>query len=118
MTFSPVAARALLAVGLVPFLYFAGRDQFLHLTARRVPLIENLLHLAIGIALAISIMFAFRFDFRSFAFSAPAFIILGAIDEFVFHRKIPETESDAHAKEHFALLAFFVIAVCMSELTV
>lgn len=117
MTLSPFAARALMAIGLLPFLWYASRDQLLHFSARKVPRVENLLHFALGVVLAITIAQAFRFDVRRFALFAVVFAFLGALDEFVFHRGIPDSESDTHAKEHFTLLAFFAIAVFILQWT-
>lgn len=103
------AARALLAVALAPFLWFAGRDQFLHFTARRVSVAENVIHLLLGLLLAIVIGRAFLFQPRLVAFALVAFVVVGASDEYVFHRRIPEVEHDVHAKEHFALLFFVAV---------
>jgi hypothetical protein len=103
------AARLLLGVALIPFLYFAARDQILHFTARRVPLAENILHLFLGIILAVVIARAFQFDRRFVTIGALVFAGTGALDEFIFHRGLPESESDVHAKEHFALFIFIAV---------
>jgi hypothetical protein len=103
------AARAILAAALAPFLYFAGRDFKLHLSVRRVSLAENLLHLAIGVLLFAALARAFAFRGAETAFAMLAFAVLGAVDEFVFHRGIPAEEHDVHAKEHFALFVFLAV---------
>jgi TctA family transporter len=103
------AGRVILAAALVPFLYFAGRDFRLHLTARRVSMAENLLHLVLGILLAAVITRAFLFRGREAAFAVLLFAAAGAMDEFVFHRSLPAEEHDVHAKEHFALFVFMAV---------
>lgn len=114
MTIAPIIGRGILAVTLAPFLFYAIQDQRLHLSARRVPLVENLVHLVIGLTLAVTIGSAFRFDLPMLAGSAAIFVSLGTVDEYLFHRQIPQPESDVHAKEHFAILTFLVAAVCVS----
>lgn len=114
MTITPLVGRGILVVTLAPFLYFAIRDQRLHFSARRVSLVENLLHFAIGGVLMLTIGRAFRFDLPRLALFSALFVLLGAIDEYLFHRGIPETESDVHAKEHFAVLTFLVAAFCVA----
>lgn len=114
MTIPTALSRGILVVTLAPFLYYAIQDQRLHFSVRRVPLVENLVHLAIGLALVVTIASAFRFDLPMLAGSAALFVSLGAVDEYLFHRHIPERESDVHAKEHFAILTFLVAAVCVS----
>jgi hypothetical protein len=103
------AARALLALALLPFLYFAVRDQVLHLTVRRVPVAENVVHALLAVLLAAVIVRAFLFDVASVAGGVLAFALVGAIDEFGFHRGLPSDEHDVHAKEHFALLLFVAV---------
>lgn len=103
------AARIVLGLALLPFLYFAGRDQVLHLTARRVSIAENLLHVALGILLVMVIARAFQFRERSVAMGVLAFAVAGSLDEFVFHRGLPAAEHDVHAKEHFALFVFVAV---------
>ena len=104
-----VAGRVILAAALAPFLYFAGRDFRLHLSARKVSAAEHILHLALGILLAGAIARAFLFRGRETAFAVVLFAIAGAADEFVFHRGLPAEEHDVHAKEHFALFIFVAV---------
>jgi hypothetical protein len=106
---SDAAARAILAAALLPFLYFAGRDFRLHLTARRVSLAENVLHLALAIPLAAALGLAFQFRVREAALAMAVFAIFGSADEYVFHRGIPAEEHDVHAKEHYALFVFLAV---------
>ena len=103
------AARVVLGLALLPFLYFAVRDQVLHFSARRVSIAENLLHLALGVVLAAVIARAFFFRERAVAMGVLAFAVLGSLDEFVFHRGLPAVEHDVHAKEHFALFVFIAV---------
>ena len=109
MTLEAGTARVVLAAALTPFVYFAARDQWLHLKARRVPLAENAVHALLGIVLSTVIARAFLFDWRFVIAGLAAFAVCGALDEFVFHRGLPAVESDVHAKEHFALFAFFAV---------
>jgi len=106
---SDLSARIVLALALLPFLYFAARDQVLHFTARRVSVAENLLHLALGVLLTVAITRAFLFRERSVAVTVLAFAVAGSVDEFVFHRGLPAVEHDVHAKEHFALFVFVAV---------
>lgn len=103
------AARVILAAALLPFLYFAGRDLRLHLTARRVSLAENVLHLALALPLAAALALAFQFRVREAALAMAVFAIFGSADEYVFHRGIPAEEHDVHAKEHYALFVFLAV---------
>lgn len=112
---TPLAARAVIAAALVPFLAYAARDQLLHLRIRKVPLLENVIHAVLAVLLTGVIGEAFTFDSRGVIFGAIAFVATGALDEFVYHRGIPEQESDVHAKEHFALLGFIVVALGVAQ---
>jgi hypothetical protein len=103
------AARVVLGVAFLPFVYFAARDFRLHLTVRKVSVAENVLHLVLGIVLAAVLARAFRFRGAETAFAVLLFALFGAADEFVFHRGLPAEEHDAHAKEHFALFVFIAV---------
>jgi hypothetical protein len=103
------AGRVILAIALLPFLYFAGRDFRLHLTVRKVSGAENLLHLALGVMLAAVLARAFQFRGAETAFAVLLFAVFGAADEFAFHRQLPSEEHDVHAKEHFALFVFIAV---------
>ena len=110
------AGRLVLAAALLPFLYYAGRDFRLHLAARRVPLAENVLHLALAVPLLAALALAFQFRVREAALAMAAFALCGAADEFVFHRGIPAEEHDVHAKEHFALFIFLAVFGALAQL--
>src|SRR5688572_4526065 len=109
LAISDAAGRVILAAALAPFLYFAGRDFRLHLTARKVSMAENLLHLVLGVLLAAVLSRAFLFHGREAAFAILLFALTGAADEFVFHRDLPSEEHDVHAKEHYALFIFVAV---------
>ena len=103
---SPTVARLFLGASLLPFLWFALRDQILHFVARKVSIVENGLHLLLAFLLTIVIGQAMLFQTRWVAVALLMFVVCGAADEYIFHRGIPETEHNIHAKEHFALLLF------------
>jgi hypothetical protein len=65
------AARLILAVSLLPVLYFAVRDQVLHLSARRVSL--AVLHLLLGLIFVGAVVRAFSFNERPVALGILAF---------------------------------------------
>jgi hypothetical protein len=102
-------ARLILGASLLPFLWFAGRDQVLHFSARRVPIAETILHFILGAILFVVIGRSFLFDVRFVTIGILVIAAAGSIDEFVFHRGVPEPESDVHAKEHFALFVFIAV---------
>lgn len=110
---TPLVARAVIAAALAPFLFFAARDQLLHFRIRKVPLFENVIHFLLGVLLFGVVARAFQFDARGVILGTVAFVLVGSLDEYVYHRGIPEEESDAHAKEHFALLMFIVVALAV-----
>ena len=110
------ALRVVLAIALAPFAYFAARDFRLHLSARRVPLAENLLHLGLGVLLAGALVRAFQFRAAEAAYAMAVFAVCGAADEFVFHRGIPAEEHDVHAKEHYALFVFLAVLFALVQM--
>ena len=97
------------------FIWYAGKDLRAHLKARRVPLLENLVHLALGAAQLVLIRGALSGDVRSLLVGALATAAFGALDEFAFHRGIPSEESDLHAKAHWALFTVLVLAMVFEE---
>jgi len=103
----------LLAPALAAFLWFAGKDLLLHMRARRVPVFENVLHLLLGAAQLVLVRGAFRGDARDLVHGAVATGVLGALDEYVFHRDIPSEESDVHAKAHFAMFSLLAFALLL-----
>ena len=99
-----------LCVAAAPFLWLAWRDNLFHLRGRKVPLVENLLHLLLGAALALTFSGAFSGRVTRLLFGLGGVAVGGALDEFVYHRQIPVEEHDLHAKEHFTLLVFVSVA--------
>lgn len=97
-----------MTAALAPFLFYATKDQILHLRARKVSVWENLVHLALGIVLAAAVGNVYLGRITTVVIAFLFFGLLGAIDEYVFHRGLPAIESDVHAKEHLALLLFVV----------
>jgi hypothetical protein len=110
------AGRVVLALALAPFAYFAARDFRLHLTARRVPAAESVLHLALGLLLVFALVRAFQFRAAEAAYAMAAFALCGTADEFVFHRGIPAEEHDVHAKEHYALFVFLAVLFALVQM--
>jgi len=102
---------ALMILALLPYLYFGGKDQVFHFVGRKVSPVEHLLHLFIGCLMAAAIVCAFRARVIAFVIGIAAFLVFGALDEYVYHRGLPEHESDLHAKGHLALLIFVVVSL-------
>ena len=102
---------AILAIFLLPYLYYGTRDNIYHFTGRKVSLVEHIVHLIIGITLFGAIANAFAGRAIIFVTGIALFLIVGAIDEYIYHRGLPEHESDLHAKGHLALLIFVVVAL-------
>lgn len=98
-------------VAFLPFLYYATKDHFFHFRGRQVSLAEHILHLAIGICLAIVLVQAMLGNSGVMLAGLLLFVVTGGIDEYVWHRGIPEEETDLHAKEHLALLIFVVVTL-------
>src|SRR5207248_544636 len=102
---------AIVAIALIPYLYYGGKDNFYHFRGRRVTLPEHILHLAIGILLISAISAAFRGRVPMMLGALLVFLVAGGIDEYIYHRHIPEEETDLHAKGHMALLIFVVVSL-------
>ena len=102
---------ALITLFLLPYLYYGGKDQVFHFVGRKVSLIEHVLHLFIGFLIAAAIVSAYRARTIAFVAGVAAFLIFGALDEYVYHRGLPEHESDLHAKGHMALAIFIVVTL-------
>src|SRR5437773_1044827 len=96
---------------LLPYLYYGARDHVYHFVGRKVSPMEHLVHLFIGCILAAAIFNAFRGRAVLFVAGIAAFLVVGAVDEYIYHRGLPEHESDLHAKGHLALLIFVIVAL-------
>ncbi len=104
--------RTVILIGsLLPFLYYATKDNIFHFRGRRVSLTEHLLHVAIGVTLVPAIGHAFVGSQTFMVAGFLLFLVVGGIDEYVFHHGLPEVESDLHAKEHLGLLIFVVVSM-------
>lgn len=100
----------------LPFAYYAAKDTVFHFRGRRVGLTEHILHLTIGISLAMVLGNAVVGRSSVMLVALVLLAITGAMDEYVWHRGIPETESDLHAKQHLALLIFVVVTLAVNWL--
>lgn len=98
----------LLTLFLVPYLYFGIRDVLHHKHYRPVSFTERLLHIILGVALTIIISHAYAGHFEVVIAGFFLFVVARALDEFAFHRGLPPTEVDLHAKTHFGFLIFVV----------
>ena len=106
----------ILIASFLPFVYYASRDTMFHFRGRRVSVAEHLIHFAIGVALTVIVVNAVIGRYGQMLVGLALFAIAGALDEYVWHRKLPEEESDLHAKEHLALFLFLVVTLFMNWL--
>ena len=102
---------AILTIFLLPYLYFGAKDHVYHFVGRKVSVAEHFVHLLIGMTLIAAIANAYRGQAIPFIAAMTLFIVVGAMDEYVWHRGLPEHESDLHAKGHLALLIFVIVAL-------
>lgn len=102
---------AILSLSFLPFLYYGTKDTLFHFRGRKVCRTEHLLHAAIGVALATMFSHALLGNHPVVLGALVLFVVVGGVDEYIFHRDIPAEESDLHAKEHLALLAFVVVSL-------
>src|SRR4051812_3796120 len=107
---------ALMILSFIPFLHYGIKDNAFHFRGRKVTPWEHLLHVGIGICQAIMFIQAIRTDFILMFTAMGTLLIAGGLDEYVFHRDLPPVESDLHAKQHFALFIFVVIALATAWL--
>jgi len=96
------------------FVWFAFLDQRAHGRARYVGNGEKVLHLLLGISESWLISSAFSGNERGLVFGALATALLGAGDEYGYHRGIPARESDLHAKAHLALFMILAVGLAFS----
>lgn len=101
----------ILTLALIPYLYYGTKDNLYHFRGRRVPPVEHLLHLGVGVTMVGAIANAYRGRVAAMIAGLLLFLVVGAIDEFVYHRGLPEHETDLHAKGHMALLLFVIVSV-------
>lgn len=105
---------AILFVSFLPFLYYAGRDTMFHFRGRKVSVAEHAIHAAIGVSLVVIVSNAIVGRYVAMLAGLALFAIVGALDEFIWHRGLPEVESDLHAKEHLALFLFLVVTLALN----
>jgi hypothetical protein len=101
----------ILGVTFLPFLYYAAKDNAFHFKGRKVSRTEHILHAAIGLSLVVVFSQAIAGHHWAMVGGLVIFGLGGSIDEYIFHRDIPGEESDLHAKEHLALLAFIIVSL-------
>jgi|ERR1043166_5246517 hypothetical protein len=102
---------AILVLSFLPFLYYGAKDTIFHFRGRKVSKSEHLIHAAIGVVLAVLFSHAVMAHHLIVLAALVLFVIVGGIDEYIYHRGIPGEESDLHAKEHLALLSFIVVSL-------
>jgi hypothetical protein len=102
---------AILVVSFLPFLYYGAKDTMFHFRGRKVSRTEHTIHAAIGLILVIMFSHALMAHHFVVLGALVLFVIVGGVDEYIFHHGIPGEESDLHAKEHLALLSFIVISL-------
>jgi hypothetical protein len=102
---------AILVLSFLPFLYYGTKDTMFHFRGRKVSRTEHTIHAAIGVALAIMFSHALMAHHLIVLGALVLFVVVGGVDEYIYHRGIPGEESDLHAKEHLALLGFIVVSL-------
>ena len=99
---------AVLTLFLLPYAYFGLRDNFYHAQQRSVPWPERLAHAAIVLALLTVVPQAYLGNRGLVIAGLVLFVVARAVDEYVYHRGLPATESALHARTHFAFLLYVV----------
>jgi hypothetical protein len=107
---------AIVLIAFLPFLYYALRDARFHFVGRKVTFAEHVIHLAIGFALAIVLIQAVMGNSGIMLVGLLLLVVAGSADEYIWHRGLPEAETDLHAKEHLALLIFVVATLALNWL--
>jgi len=102
---------AVMTAALIPYLYYGVKDGIYHFTGRKVSLVEHILHALVAITLTAAIACAYRGYAVRFVIGIGCFLFVGAADEYIYHRGLPETESNLHAKEHLALFIFVMVSL-------
>lgn len=93
------------------FLHYARKDYLYHRHQRVVSMAEKLLHGGIGVMIGGMFIQAIAGNSQLMLLALALFVVIGGVDEYLFHRGIPGTESDIHAKEHLALMIFVVASL-------
>jgi hypothetical protein len=103
-----------LALAIAPFVVLAALDLVYHRTMRTPHVAEDVLHVVLAGSQVALVVSAFRGDVPRILLAAVVTVVLGALDEFGFHHALPARESDLHAKAHFALFGFVVVALVVA----
>ena len=98
-----------LALALLPYGALAGYDTWMHARARRVPRIEQWLHLGLGITLITFLVGAFRGNTPLALGGLAPFIVLLAWDAFGYHAVLDAKERRVHAWAYAAFGLFVVV---------
>ena len=99
---------AVLTLGLLPYALFGASDLVFHARHRRVQGPERLAHATIGLALLTVVPQAYLGGRGLVLAGLVLFVTARAIDEYVFHRGLPQAESALHARTHLAFLLYVV----------
>jgi hypothetical protein len=105
-----------LSICFLPFLYYAIKDGKFHFQGRTVSLSEHILHAVIAIDLIILFSHSLSGNSNIVLVALVFFVVAGGIDEYIYHHKLPEAESDLHAKGHLALLIFVIVSLAFNWL--
>ena len=97
---------AILTLGLSPYIFFGVRDLLHHAAHRPTPLPERLLHLAMGITLLTLVTHAYQANRGIVLLALTLFMVIRALDEYVYHRDLAAEESSLHAKTHMGFMIF------------
>lgn len=99
----------MLSIGVLPYVGFVAIDVWMHEKARRVPRVEQWLHLGIGVANGSFLLLAFLGK------PWPALAMLGlgltfmAVDELGFHRGLSTRERRLHGAAALSLMLFVTL---------
>ena len=104
----------LLALTLAPYFYYSAKDNAFHFGGRAVRPAEHLAHVVIAFAAVGTAAAVFLSRHGQLLRALPTLLAAGAVDEFLFHRGLPEPESDWHAKAHWSLFAFVAAGLLWS----
>ena len=102
------ARYVILTLGLAPYIFFGVRDLLHHARHRPTPLPERLLHLAMGITLLTVVTHAYQANRGVTLLGLALFMIIRAMDEYIYHRGLAAEESSLHAKTHMGFMIFIV----------
>jgi len=79
-----------------------------HARHRLTPLPERLLHLAMGLTLLTVVTHAYQANRGVVLLGLVVFMVIRAMDEFVYHRGLAAEESSLHANTHMGFMIFIV----------